>query len=288
MCCRATPGAPRAAPAATRDAAAYPLDLVWGKSRGLPDGQTYPLVCHLVDSAATATALWDGYVSAATRGWLADQVAAGDPDLARAWLATAAGLHDIGKATPAFTTQDARAAARIDPGLATWEGATVRHDESGYWSLLDLLSARGWSWTEDVDPVATPAHRLAEVVGGHHGTYPPLVSPRDVPARMCHPAVGGPAWAATRAAVLDAVLAVTAPGSAWGAAPGNGPAPWRRCPRKPRSSSPAWSPSRTGSPPRNAPSAPTSPPGSTSPPAGWPPTSPGPATSPTPRPARPG
>ena len=204
---------------------AYSLERIWGKSRGLPDGVTYPLVCHLVDSAATATALWDGYVSAATRGWLADQVGGGDPDLARAWLATAAGLHDLGKATPAFTTQDRAAAARIDPALATWEGPTVRHDESGYWSLLDLLSARGWSWTEDVDPVATPAHRLAEVVGGHHGTYPPLVSPRDVPARMCHPAVGGPAWAATRAAVLDAVLAVTGPAAASGAVPGGGLVP---------------------------------------------------------------
>jgi len=42
--------------------AQWPIDpRLWGKRRGLPG--PYPVICHLIDTAAMAGALWDVWVA---------------------------------------------------------------------------------------------------------------------------------------------------------------------------------------------------------------------------------
>ncbi|MFD0169130.1 HD domain-containing protein [Streptomyces decoyicus] len=39
----------------------------WGKERGL--ARRYPLICHLLDTAAVAGVLWDRVLTDAARAW---------------------------------------------------------------------------------------------------------------------------------------------------------------------------------------------------------------------------
>lgn len=80
-----------------------PAASVWAKSSKLVDGWL-PLWRHLDDSAAVAGELWDRWLPEATRRLIANALPAGDADGRQlaVWLA---GIHDIGKATPAFAVQ---------------------------------------------------------------------------------------------------------------------------------------------------------------------------------------
>ncbi|GAA0447699.1 CRISPR-associated helicase/endonuclease Cas3 [Paractinoplanes deccanensis] len=149
---------------------------VWGKTDRT--GQSVvgwlPLWRHLADSADVAGRLWDHWLSLAVRRRIADELPGGDAGgrTLAIWLA---GVHDIGKATPAFAVQASfhgRSAGLVermrDRGLdfdhericagRKW----ARHDAAGQMVLADWLRERGW-----IDP-----HPYAVVVGGHHGLPP--------------------------------------------------------------------------------------------------------------------
>ncbi|OIJ69753.1 hypothetical protein WN71_000760 [Streptomyces mangrovisoli] len=76
-----------------------PDESVWAKVRGLdPALPPYPLVRHLLDTAAMALHLWDVYLSDNQRLSIAKGMGlADDPDKARGVVGLCAGLHDIGK-----------------------------------------------------------------------------------------------------------------------------------------------------------------------------------------------
>ena len=79
-----------------------------GKGRGLPPGRQYPLVRHLLDTGAAARCLWDAYVPAGLRKYIADGFGV-TVEHAGALFALWAALHDIGKLTPEFQRQDRHA-----------------------------------------------------------------------------------------------------------------------------------------------------------------------------------
>src|SRR4051812_12928743 len=71
-----------------------------GRSAG-NDACFHPLLCHMIDVAVVARAMWRDVLSAAARDRLGD--ALGLPaDMAESWVAFLAGLHDLGKACPVF------------------------------------------------------------------------------------------------------------------------------------------------------------------------------------------
>ena len=74
---------------------------LWGKSDYGVGESWLPLYVHMADSAGIALRLWDSWVPRSTREIVA-RALDGDEALARSLFVFLAGVHDIGKATPAF------------------------------------------------------------------------------------------------------------------------------------------------------------------------------------------
>jgi CRISPR-associated endonuclease/helicase Cas3 len=124
------------------------------------------------DSAAVAGLLWDDWLPAGVRRLIAEGLPGGEDDARRlvVWLS---GVHDIGKATPAFACQvdqlaDRMRSAGLEMGTARKLGADRKlalHGLAGLVLLQEWLEEeRGWSGRQ--------SGQFAVVVGGHHGVPP--------------------------------------------------------------------------------------------------------------------
>ncbi|WFE59286.1 CRISPR-associated helicase Cas3' [Micromonospora sp. WMMD712] len=163
---------------------------VWGKTdrRGTSPVGWLPLWRHLADTADVTGELWDHWLGRAVRRRVADELPGGDAD-ARTLAVWIAGVHDIGKATPAFACQAYALADRMrDHGLG-YHRDLIRadrryapHATAGHIVLADWLDQQGWT-----DP-----HPYAVIVGGHHGVPPTDEGLRDVQVRP-H-LLGDPTW----------------------------------------------------------------------------------------------
>ncbi|MCL2490985.1 MAG: CRISPR-associated helicase Cas3' [Propionibacteriaceae bacterium] len=150
---------------------------VWGKSMPqraqlLDELEGWsPLWRHLEDSVAVAGRLWDTWLPDLIRHQLGD--ACGGQDGARTLLSFIAGIHDIGKATPAFSVQvGALRDAMVQENLTMPKGATslpgrstCPHAIAGQ-AITEQWLAQVFGWA----PVQ--AASLASVIGGHHGVPP--------------------------------------------------------------------------------------------------------------------
>lgn len=174
----------------------YSVDVrLWGKSQGLGE-RTYPLICHLIDALAVAESVWDQYLSSGQRAVIAEGlgVSAGD---ARQVIGLWAGLHDLGKAIPDFQRMDRSAFAALaeDPSYGTNPATpgTVRHDQATHLALREVLADLGYPIGDR--PKKSVAHRVAQMLGGHHGRYHPMLSGRDWRDPGCRePRLGGGRW----------------------------------------------------------------------------------------------
>jgi CRISPR-associated endonuclease/helicase Cas3 len=150
---------------------------VWAKSRRSDDGWL-PLWRHLDDAAAVAGRLWDEWLPGSVRDRIGGCLPGGDA-AGRSLLVWLAGVHDIGKATPAFAMQVRGLAERmrqrgLDMPPGDPERRRVPHATAGQLVLGAWLEAKGWERRE--------AEPYVVVVGGHHGvppTYQDLVAAQD-------------------------------------------------------------------------------------------------------------
>ncbi|WP_432246676.1 CRISPR-associated endonuclease Cas3'' [Streptomyces sanyensis] len=145
--------------------------VVWAKHDRDDDGWL-PLWRHMADSAAVAGVLWDQWLPARVREFVSAPLPEGERDGRRlvVWLA---GVHDIGKVTPAFACQVEPLADRMRGaglGMATQrqmgpDRRMARHGLAGQLLLQEWLEeCHGW-----------PGRATAQfgvVVGGHHGVPP--------------------------------------------------------------------------------------------------------------------
>ncbi|MEV6527901.1 CRISPR-associated helicase Cas3' [Longispora sp. NPDC051575] len=180
---------------------------VWGKSRGL--GFRYPLICHLLDTAEMAGALWESFLSPAQRESIASALDRSEQD-ARRWVMFIAGLHDVGKVVPSFQKMEPEAFGCLvgsgwqDPSALPGGAADIRHDRAGHLLLPDLLLLRGYR------PGRTPAssvpHQIGQLLGGHHGTFNRSLPADqwDDPARF-EPGLGAAGWSEERVRLVEAV-----------------------------------------------------------------------------------
>jgi CRISPR-associated endonuclease/helicase Cas3 len=179
----------------------------WAKAHGL--SVPYPLICHLLDTAAIAMALWDRYLTAGQRATLTDGLALGQDEAhARTLTGFWAGIHDIGKLTPAFARCDEAAWGAVSSALRRDEGDwdAVRHDAAGMRTVPDLLAEFGYG----VDPLGDDVGwKVAQIVGGHHGCYQSLDLRHGCSGPLAAAGLGGPTWADQRVAhirLVDSVL----------------------------------------------------------------------------------
>ncbi|MFI6372388.1 CRISPR-associated helicase Cas3' [Streptomyces sp. NPDC050546] len=178
------------------------LETLWGKSRERAGGRTNLLLAHLLDTAAVAELLWDGFLARATRSAL-DEVA-GEPGRGRRLFAWLCGVHDCGKATPAHQRLWPEGAEAVRRSGLTWvESAAVagakqqkrwRHDWAGGLLARELLAEAGWDG-EQLDWVWP-------LVAGHHGAFPSLREVQE-PSHAKGQLRGRAAWRRVQQALLD-------------------------------------------------------------------------------------
>ena len=139
------------------------IDGAGGKSKA--GGSTHLLIAHLLDSAAVAGLMWDRYLAASVRANL-DRLTGGREG--RVVLSLLCGLHDVGKATPAFQSKDPGLAEAVRAAGYGWSPRMNprdwHHTLAGARIVRAALSAAGWG-------------RAAQgwvwpLVAGHHGRIP--------------------------------------------------------------------------------------------------------------------
>jgi CRISPR-associated endonuclease/helicase Cas3 len=172
---------------------------IWGKSRHLP--VPYPLLWHLIDTAAVAAALWDRFLTPNQRRVIAEGLGT-DVTHARSLIMFWAALHDVGKATPGFQKLDKIAFAALrNSGLYedTAGDGSLGHDTAGQLALPALLALLGYP--QSARRVSSRlTYRVAQVVGGHHGRF--QLTSGSHGGRL---QLGEGGWARQRAALVRAV-----------------------------------------------------------------------------------
>ena len=186
---------------------------VWAKFGYDPESDHWlPLWLHLLDAAALAEHLAGRGLAPTTRDLIERELAGSASDLSpteeflllASWVA---GVHDIGKCTPAFSCQVGKLDDRMkEAGLRheqidPLERRRVPHALAGHLVLRSWLTGEhGWGHG--------PANALASVVGAHHGIPPTKAALTNELSGHEH-LLGDDAWAAARRELLDLVTART-------------------------------------------------------------------------------
>lgn len=146
---------------------------LWGKSGddNWSKGRTGPtlLVQHLLDTLSVGELLWDEFLAPVVRNAI-DATSAGNGRRLFAWLC---GIHDLGKASPAFQSQDRNLAEKVIASglpISTPAGTAQkwRHERA---SGLILLEHLGEAWSRE-DSIAW----IWPLAAGHHGQFPSKTS----------------------------------------------------------------------------------------------------------------
>ncbi|MFF4128332.1 CRISPR-associated helicase Cas3' [Microbispora rosea] len=172
------------------------LGVLWGKSAAKAAGRMNLLMCHLLDTAAVAEQVWDRYLAPSTKAWLED--VAGGPGCGRRFFAWICGIHDCGKATPAFQQMDETAARAVRHSGLTWMHTgrqRWRHDRAGGKLIRDVLHEAGWaddhiSW-------------IWPLIAGHHGKFPSVGQLREPSLARGHLHGKGSGWRRVQSAVVE-------------------------------------------------------------------------------------
>jgi CRISPR-associated endonuclease/helicase Cas3 len=177
-----------------------PARCVWAKShtdpsQGLVLTGWLPLHQHLDDTAAIAGHLWDEWVPRSVKTMLSATF--GGDLAARSLLVWLAGVHDVGKASPAFAVQVPLLASimedaglPIDPRIAgSEERRSTRHE------LVSFLAIRDWL-LETHRFGRAQASLIASVAAAHHGRPP--TDQNIVDAEPLEHLVGDRAWRGVR------------------------------------------------------------------------------------------
>jgi CRISPR-associated endonuclease/helicase Cas3 len=140
---------------------------IWAKTDKQDETAYHPLLFHLLDVAAVARSLWDLWLPAELK--LRVGAALGlDEEQARVAVVILAGMHDLGKACPAFQRQVGRLFERL--GLPDTDFPSLRplHGFVSAKELIDRYGKSGLGWRAGTEA----AYCLAAITGGHHGVFP--------------------------------------------------------------------------------------------------------------------
>jgi CRISPR-associated endonuclease/helicase Cas3 len=170
---------------------------LWGKSHGLGSDERYPLVCHLLDAGAATRRLWEGYVPAGLKEFIADGFKV-SPDHAGNLVSLWAALHDIGKLIPDFQALDCKADLS---GYPAGRGLRPEHDLAGQKWLQTALPVLGYV-TGGRD---APGFSVPQLLGGHHGIFHPGAGTGAARMRLADAGFRDDVWERQRRATLAMV-----------------------------------------------------------------------------------
>ncbi|WP_367436116.1 CRISPR-associated helicase Cas3' [Streptomyces celluloflavus] len=183
---------------------------LWGKDKGLP--RSYPVVCHLLDTAATAGALWDRTLTSSARERLAAAMGM-SVERCRRLVCLWAGLHDVGKIIPPFQAlvPQRYASLRGDASYAHLPGAerrAFRHDVATQWALAEIFESWGYPTSKPLR--RSVHHQVAQLLGGHHGRVHRALRAGELSAPEAHACeLGGSGWQGQRVAHAEALRRLT-------------------------------------------------------------------------------
>ncbi len=148
------------------------LGLLWAKS-DTSDGHTPPprphlLIGHMIDTAQVAGVLWDEHLAESVKR-LVRSIAGGSDKNACQLVQFLAGVHDLGKASPAFQiksmilAQGLQQATGVDLCAPSAVSRAWHHTLAGGAAIKELIEGTPWH---------PHADWIGAAVGGHHGSYP--------------------------------------------------------------------------------------------------------------------
>lgn len=173
---------------------------LWAKSdRGQEStGAWHPVIAHLLDVAASTWVILEREPDSTMKLFASDLNL--EVDQARAWVCALAGLHDLGKASPAFQQ-------KWDPGrehvkqFLPWRDTQSRppndvpHSAISQVALCALLPSVGWS--------VRASQQVADAVGAHHGWR---IEQQTLNAADTRAEGGSQPWKDVRRELFDAIL----------------------------------------------------------------------------------
>nr|WP_322750045.1 MULTISPECIES: CRISPR-associated endonuclease Cas3'' [unclassified Frankia] len=124
------------------------------------------LLGHLLDTAAVGELVWDRFLATAVRNRL-DDCSGGR---GRSLFSLLCGLHDVGKATPAFQMKNDALAAQVHAVGLDWQrltrdqAARWHHARAGAVVVRTCLREVGWG--------ASARNWVWPLIAGHHGLVP--------------------------------------------------------------------------------------------------------------------
>lgn len=169
------------------------LCLVWGKEKGLKTGP-YPLVAHMLDTAALILAL------AETRSPLIPRAVTGLGPQGIRCLALLAALHDIGKATTGYLARVPTAWEDMWPRPPAFPPDADRGHTAPGTASARLEDWLPWLLDEETD-LDTARLLVGAVIGGHHGKIPApqQMARHEAVAALTRSADGCADWKSVRA-----------------------------------------------------------------------------------------
>jgi CRISPR-associated endonuclease/helicase Cas3 len=174
---------------------------LWAKSdRGKDEGSWHPVIAHLLDVAASAWEILEREPTSTLELFAKDLQL--EVSQAKAWVCALVGLHDLGKASPAFQQKWVAGCERVKRHLPWSDNQTLPPDDTPHSAvsqveLCKLLPTKGWSLRS--------AQLVADAVGAHHGwrVEQELLGRADTRAEN-----GGAKWSAVREELFQTVLEV--------------------------------------------------------------------------------
>lgn len=152
-----------------------PIFSCWAKLSVNDDELGYhPLLCHMVDVATVALEIWRSVLSSKQRSAFAVGLGFGEnQEVAGSWCAFITGLHDLGKASPAFQLAKEQIREEVrerlqSAGLSSsriYRASRAPHGTITAATLPQILK-------QEFGLQETLARRLGVVAGGHHGILP--------------------------------------------------------------------------------------------------------------------